>query len=577
MSLKQVKYIQIDDRRGTLYSAGKQSLLVPTTFIRVLSKTFIRLVDKEGAGILISKIGESIGRGYAQSLAAILKKEKAEINKKTRIQLGCNAIFMEAGWGRLKILEIDLSQSMLKVEIYRAPSMEFLKESRYNLERGILTGVYEEITGQQVYTKLLKENRKERCVVLSVCKEIPGGIEKKEEMVFVTRQRLEELVKKRTKELEDSRKALMNVLEEVTKAREKAEEEKNKTLAVITNLVDGLLVFDSRDKLVLINPQAEMLLNIGSGEVLNKTATELENIAKIQPVIILLAKGAEKNRRQELALQEDFILDITIVPLMKPAASYRRQKGANGKSGSLMILHNISREKLIEKIKSGFVSLAAHQLRTPLSAIKWALRMVLDEETGNVSREQRELLERTYQSNERMIRLINDLLNVVRIEEGKTIINLAPANLDEVVQAMINSFREKIVLKEMNLKYHQPAKKLPAITIDREKIEIALANLIDNALNYTPNKGTIEIFLTADKQNVEFTIQDNGVGIPKNQQKGIFSKFFRGENVVKIETEGTGLGMFIAKNIIEAHGGKIWFESEENKGTTFHFTLPINK
>lgn len=203
--------------------------------------------------------------------------------------------------------------------------------------------------------------------------------------------------------------------------------------------------------------------------------------------------------------------------------------------------------------------------------------MVLDEETGNVSREQRELLERTYQSNERMIRLINDLLNVVRIEEGKTIINLAPANLDEVVQAMINSFREKIVLKEMNLKYHQPAKKLPAITIDREKIEIALANLIDNALNYTPNKGTIEIFLTADKQNVEFTIQDNGVGIPKNQQKGIFSKFFRGENVVKIETEGTGLGMFIAKNIIEAHGGKIWFESEENKGTTFHFTLPINK
>ncbi len=235
------------------------------------------------------------------------------------------------------------------------------------------------------------------------------------------------------------------------------------------------------------------------------------------------------------------------------------------------------REKLIERMKTEFVSLAAHQLRTPLSAIKWALRMVLDEESKNINQEQRELLERTYQSNERMIDLINDLLNVARIEEGRFLYEPADASPEEIADSVIDSLKEKAESRNIKLVFRKPASPLPFVKMDKEKINIALTNLITNAINYTHRDGEITVELLSDAKSVKFRVQDNGVGIPKEEQNRIFTKFFRASNVVKMDTSGTGLGMFITKNIVEAHGGKIWFESEENKGTTFHFTLPINK
>ncbi|MBI4837163.1 MAG: HAMP domain-containing histidine kinase [Candidatus Portnoybacteria bacterium] len=233
------------------------------------------------------------------------------------------------------------------------------------------------------------------------------------------------------------------------------------------------------------------------------------------------------------------------------------------------------REELIEKMKTEFVSLAAHQLRTPLSAIKWALRMVLDEETGKVNPNQREMLERTYQSNEKMIALINDLLNVARIEEGRFLYKPADASPEEIVDSIIDSLKDKAERKNIELAYERPPLSLPLVKMDKEKINIALTNLIANAINYTLPGGKVAIKLSSGAGNVEFSVQDNGVGIPEAEKERIFTKFFRASNVIKLDTSGTGLGMFITKNIIEAHDGKIWFESKENKGTAFHFTLPI--
>jgi signal transduction histidine kinase len=290
------------------------------------------------------------------------------------------------------------------------------------------------------------------------------------------------------------------------------------------------------------------------------------------------------------------IFKIIILPLKKTTAACEEIKKGNldtrinvksqTEFGELIATFNEmteelkksrEREKLIERMKTEFVSLAAHQLRTPLSAIKWALRMVLDEETGNISQEQRDLLERTYQSNERMIDLINDLLNVSRIEEGRFLYEPANASPEEIADTAVDNLKEKARSKNIELICQKPASPLPLVKIDKEKINIALTNLVTNAINYTHpgDKITINLFFNAG--NVEFSVHDNGVGIPKNEQNRIFTKFFRASNVVKMDTSGTGLGMFITKNIIEAHGGKIWFESEENKGTTFYFTLPINK
>jgi len=240
-------------------------------------------------------------------------------------------------------------------------------------------------------------------------------------------------------------------------------------------------------------------------------------------------------------------------------------------------LHDITREKKVERLKTEFVSLSAHQLRTPLSAIKWTLRMLLDGDLGELSPEQREFLEKTYKSNERMIVLVNDLLDVTRIEEGRYIYKLVLADIEALTQFVISSRKEEFEKRKIKLKFKKPEKKLPEVEIDVERIKVVIQNLLENALRYTPVGGDVIVSLRHYKDRIEFSVKDTGMGIPVDQQSRIFTKFFRSPNAVRAETEGSGLGLFISKNIIEAHGGKIGFESEENKGSTFHFSIPLKE
>lgn len=242
-----------------------------------------------------------------------------------------------------------------------------------------------------------------------------------------------------------------------------------------------------------------------------------------------------------------------------------------------MILHDISREKMIERMKTEFVSLSAHQLRTPLSAIKWTLKMMLEEDLGEVTTEQREFLNKIYRSNERMIVLINDLLNVARIEEGRYLHTLTLNDIVPVLQFVVNSYAGEAKKRQIKFELKKIKKKVPKLLLDVGKLKLAFQNLIDNALKYTPAKGKVIIGVDCNNKEVVISVKDSGVGIPKEQQERIFSKFFRGTNVIKMETDGSGLGLFITKNIIESHNGRIWFESEAGKGTTFYFAIPIEK
>jgi len=365
----------------------------------------------------------------------------------------------------------------------------------------------------------------------------------------------------------ETRKTLMSMLEDVEEARKKTEEEKNKTLAIITNFADGLLVFDKENNLVLINPRAQDFLRIKEEDIIGKSISELSKVAILKPLIELYKKKTKKVFREELKISEGLILEMSIVSVIK------EKQGL----GALVILHDVTREKLIEKMKSEFVSLSAHQLRTPLSAIKWTIKMVLDEELGKINEEQREFLQDTYDSNERMIALINNLLNVARIEEGRYIFQATLADIEEMTKDVIDSYKEEAKKRGLKVEFKKPKKKLCKTMLDVEKMQIAIDNLVRNAIRYTLRRGKVTVSLKCDKEKIEFSIKDTGVGIPKNQQKRIFTKFFRAANVMRMETEGAGLGVFITKNIIEAHKGKIWFESEFGKGTTFYFTIPIKK
>ncbi len=572
MGLKQVKYIEIDDEKGELYSAGKRSLLLPVNFLFYLNGILTELVGKSHSQILLYKIGLSIGEGYAVTLKAILEKEKIELSQEILIREVYTAISMEAGWGNIVIKELDLKKERIVVKITNCPSKQLLKTSKYNLERGILSGAYKKIIGKNIYYKVAKEEN--NSVLFENVKRLPEEVLEEEKMALLSRKELEKKIKEKTKELQEkleelkeSRTSLMNILEDVEEARRKSEEEKNKTLAIITNFADGLLVFDNENKLILVNPQAEIFFEIRTPDIIGKSISELFSFPLLKPLIELLSKEIEGIFRKELPIKENLTLEVSIIPLTKEEEIL----------GNLVILHDITREKMVERMKTEFVTLAAHQLRTPLSAIKWTLRMLLDGDLGAITEEQKDFVEKTYRSNERMISLINDLLNVTRIEEGRYLFKPALADIEAVVQFVVKSYQEEIEKREIKFEFIKPTEKLPLILIDVEKIKLVIQNILDNAIRYSRPGGEVTISLRYGKKEIELSIKDTGVGIPKDQQGRVFTKFFRAANVMRMETEGTGLGLFIAKNIIEAHGGKIWFESEEGKGSTFYFTLLLEK
>lgn len=228
----------------------------------------------------------------------------------------------------------------------------------------------------------------------------------------------------------------------------------------------------------------------------------------------------------------------------------------------------------LDQLKTEFISVASHQLRTPLSAIKWVLKMLIDGDVGKLTREQKDLLEKGYQSNERMISLINDLLNVSRIEEERFQYRFVESSIVDVVDRLVEEMR--MMMEKKSLQFEKKIDRhIPLMRIDPQKMHLAIQNLLDNAIKYTPDGGKILVRISRDGEDIIFSIQDSGVGIPQDQVDRVFSKFFRGDNVIRMQTQGTGLGLFIARSIIEKHSGTISFESHEGRGTTFTFRIPI--
>ena len=224
------------------------------------------------------------------------------------------------------------------------------------------------------------------------------------------------------------------------------------------------------------------------------------------------------------------------------------------------------------RLKSEFVSVASHQLRTPLTGISWTIDLI--RRSKNLTHEEiSEKLDEIQKNNQRMIKLVNDLLDVARIEQRR--LNLKPEKifLDKIVQSLIKEYSP--LAKASNIKIILESESNLSLIIDLQAIGLVLRNLIDNAIRYTKSNELVKIKLIKKDHLIRCEIQDGGVGIPKNDQKNIFQKFFRSQNIMKYQTMGTGLGLFIAKAVIKESNGKIGFWSEENKGSTFWFELPI--
>jgi signal transduction histidine kinase len=219
--------------------------------------------------------------------------------------------------------------------------------------------------------------------------------------------------------------------------------------------------------------------------------------------------------------------------------------------------------------------MASHQLRTPLTSVKGYVSMVLEGDAGKIEPKQRELLESAFTSSQRMVYLIADLLNVSRLKTGKFVIESKEVDLPEIVAGEVDQLKETAKNRKLKLVYERP-KNFPTLMLDETKIRQVIMNFIDNAIYYTPAGGKIEVILEHNKHSVTYRVVDNGIGVPKEEQVKLFTKFFRAGNARKARPDGTGLGLFMAKKVVVAQGGAILFESNPGKGSTFGFTFPLS-
>jgi PAS domain S-box-containing protein len=344
--------------------------------------------------------------------------------------------------------------------------------------------------------------------------------------------------------------------------------QQSKIKSLVNSVNNGIIMFDEKEDLVLINPAAMNLAGIddkkedlgGFFEAIKKEGYDLKEkldscSRKGETIILNEIKVGNK------------IIEFIISPVKNDVGKIM---------GSVVIMHDITQIKQIDNMKTEFVSVASHQLRTPLTAIKLFTEMLMGEQVGKLKEDQKKYLNNIYQSTDRMVRLVNDLLNVSRIESGRLSIIPESTFMENFISIIISEVQPLAQAKKCKIEFLKPKKKLAQISIDQNLMRQVIHNLIINSIKYSRVKGgfvSIEL-KEYNKGDILIKISDNGIGIPRDKQERIFQKFFRADNAVKSETEGTGLGLYVSKMIVKSSGGKIWFESVENKGTTFYVTLP---
>ncbi len=262
-------------------------------------------------------------------------------------------------------------------------------------------------------------------------------------------------IKERTKKLENSKIALMNILEDFRKQKMLTEEEQKKNLAIINNFPDGLLIFDSENRLSIINVKAKEYLGISKLDYFYNESWNTENILELRNLIEIIGNDIRKVYKQELEINPDLILEVSVQEYFEREMKY----------GKFVILHDITREKKVQSLKSEFVSIAAHQLRTPLSAIKWTLTSLLDEDFGALNDDQKKYLGKTNLSNERMINLVDDLLNLSRIEEGRYVYKTSVISVKNLINSVLKAVELKANEKEIKLDL-KLGRGIPDVTVD---------------------------------------------------------------------------------------------------------------
>lgn len=334
------------------------------------------------------------------------------------------------------------------------------------------------------------------------------------------------------------------------------EEEASKILAILRSIGDGVVVGDRLGRVRIINPAAEQILGITAGAFLGRALADLPGAPQDD--------GSDTNRLHKFSIGEQ-----TVRAHFAPVVSSRGEW-----QGSVVVYHDITREELADRLKSELVATASHELRTPMTSIRGYVDMLLLGTFGSLNESQRDFLRIIKNNVGRLVQLIDELLDMSRAESGE--VRLRREELDvaellqEATQGLFGQFNERKVTLNLQIQEH-----LPPVLADRQRLQQILVNLVGNACKYTPQGGHVDVALSNGGNALRVDVRDTGVGIAEEAKPHIFTPFYRADNPLRDEVGGTGLGLSITRKLVELHGGSIWFESAEGRGSTFSFTLPL--
>ncbi len=364
--------------------------------------------------------------------------------------------------------------------------------------------------------------------------------------------------------------AVLAVLGAALRYRSAARRAEAEKAAIVENAEDAIIGRDLDGTITSWNKGAERLYGWTADEALGKhigliAPKELQD--EVEKILDRIRRGKTVEHYETQRLRKDGrVIDVSL-----SVSAIRNERGAI--VGSSAVARDVTERKQLDRQKSEFIFIASHQLRTPLTAIKWFIEMLLSGDAGELQETQKKFLQNAFDSNERMIDLINDLLSVSRIESGT--IELVPVSVDlgEMLESVIAEHLPLAAQKGVSLALLK--KPMPRIDVDPKLVRQVFMNLVSNAVKYTPKGGTVRVEAARDGAWLRFAVQDTGIGVPPEEQALLFTKFFRATNAARSDAEGTGLGLYVVKQIVELSGGALSFVSKPGEGSTFSFTLPV--
>ncbi len=352
---------------------------------------------------------------------------------------------------------------------------------------------------------------------------------------------------------------------------ESGQEELEKYKLSVDNASDHIVITDPDAHILYANAAASKITGYSNAEMVGKTPAlwghnmPKEFYEKMWKTIKTNKKtfeGEITNKRKDGQIYQAV---TSISPILDSQGNIQFFVG---------IERDVTKERAVDRMKTEFVSLSSHQLRTPLTAVKWGLETVLNGDMGVLNEKQKEHLKDVADSNEQEIELVNSLLNVSRIESGRILVNPHPTNIVRLANNVVSRLKIELAKKDISLVMNVEGNP-PELMLDTKLIENVYQNIIDNSVNYSPAGSKIILSISVKDGEIVSSIADEGIGVPENEKVEIFKKFYRSSNAKQIRPDGSGLGLYIAKSIVESSGGKIWLESSVGHGTTFFFTLPL--